>query len=301
MNIKPNNFSLVTYLLPYLRYAALDEYENLWQLPERIIYDHEFLLITQGEGYFTIDGYDFTVKPGDLILFKPQVKHCGHSMHNVFKFICIHFDIYTTSNIDNNLVPRSEIDTFVSLNNILSSPVVDFNKSTLGFPSCHTVEDKEIINLFHKILLEKRRRLHGWEKICLSSFIEIVTRLSREIIGPHLYMNEAIYAKEGLIEELLDFIHKNYASDLTVKKLADMAHVTPEYFSKIFKDHIGISPIQYILFYRITQARLLLQNKDNKIEWVGRQCGFSDIHYFSRAFKKYEGISPSQYQHTILK
>jgi AraC-like DNA-binding protein len=301
MNIKPNNLSLITYLLPYLRYAALDEYENSWKLPERIIYDHEFLLITQGDGYFTIDGYDFTVKPGDLVLFKPQVKHSGHSIHNAFKFICIHFDIYATSNIDNSLIPRSEINTFVSMNNILSNTRVDFNKSILDFTICHTVLDKEIINLFHKILLEKKRKLYGWEKICISSFTEILTRLSREIIKSHLYAKESFYSKDSQIECSLDFIHKNYASDLTVKKLADMAHVTPEYFSKIFKDNIGISPIQYILFYRITQARLLLQDKCNKIEWVGRQCGFSDIHYFSRVFKKYEGISPSQYQHTILK
>ena len=72
--------------------------------------------------------------------------------------------------------------------------------------------------------------------------------------------------------------------------------ISPYYFSKLFKQEVGETFIEYLTRTRIRNARRLLEDPRHSIKEVCMLCGYSDPNYFSRIFKKYEGMTPSEYR-----
>jgi AraC-like DNA-binding protein len=63
----------------------------------------------------------------------------------------------------------------------------------------------------------------------------------------------------------------------------------------IFKKVIGKSPKDYLIDYRMEQARRLLIETDLNVAQVAAYVGYQDASYFSSLFKQKEGISPSKF------
>jgi AraC-like DNA-binding protein len=93
-----------------------------------------------------------------------------------------------------------------------------------------------------------------------------------------------------------EYISQNIKSPISLQHLADIAGLTPTYFSNLFTKLMGDSPIQYINKRRIENAQLLLLSSNEPLDNIARQVGINDVFYFSRIFKKITGISPSAYR-----
>lgn len=98
-----------------------------------------------------------------------------------------------------------------------------------------------------------------------------------------------------IIEEAKKYTNQNYAKSLTLKKVAEHVHVTPNYLSSLFKE-TGENFIQYITSLRLEQAKLMLKDPKNKIYEIGEMVGYTDPAYFSEIFKKYVGKTPMEYR-----
>ena len=97
-------------------------------------------------------------------------------------------------------------------------------------------------------------------------------------------------------QHVLEYIRENLNQPLTIQVLSDIAKLNPTYFSNLFSQYMGLSPIQYINKRRIEEAQLLLLSTDQTLYQIARQVGFSDEYYFSRVFKKTIGIAPDHYR-----
>ena len=73
--------------------------------------------------------------------------------------------------------------------------------------------------------------------------------------------------------------------------------LSPSYLTKIFKDSFKVTPIQYLINYRIERACHMLLQEDLSIEDIALKNGFNSANYFSRIFKQVVGISPKKYRH----
>lgn len=99
------------------------------------------------------------------------------------------------------------------------------------------------------------------------------------------------------IENVLDYIVRNHREEISLKALADIAHYSPFYLQKIFKQHIGESPKQYVMRLRLeTALHFLVIDPDKSILEVALDGGFSSPAVFSRAVKNFYGISPEQFR-----
>ena len=63
-----------------------------------------------------------------------------------------------------------------------------------------------------------------------------------------------------------------------------------------FRENIGISPVEYLIQYRISIACKILRESSDKIASVSVRVGYDNVSYFCRIFKKLVGKSPSQYR-----
>lgn len=87
-----------------------------------------------------------------------------------------------------------------------------------------------------------------------------------------------------------------HESDLTINKVCEYLHVSPGYFSTIFKRETKSTYLAYLVQLRMDTARELLRMTDLKSFEIAERVGFSDANYFSNSFKKYTGQSPSEYR-----
>lgn len=97
-----------------------------------------------------------------------------------------------------------------------------------------------------------------------------------------------------------EYIRKNYRRDLTLDEVSREVHVSPYYFSKLFKDETGENFVEYLTKLRITQAKRMLLEPSNSIKQVCLSVGYSDPSYFSRIFKKYAGVTPTEFRDAHL-
>ena len=72
--------------------------------------------------------------------------------------------------------------------------------------------------------------------------------------------------------------------------------MTDCWFNRIFKQVVKVTPMQYILSLRMTNAINLLDNSDYNITQVAAAVGYDNPLYFSRLFAKYVGVPPTEYR-----
>ncbi len=93
------------------------------------------------------------------------------------------------------------------------------------------------------------------------------------------------------------YIRENFRRDISLADISKKLGITTDYLSKAFKKYAGETPLKYIIKLRMNEAkRLLVEQKDSDIHYVGEYVGYRDQYYFSRIFKTYVGVYPSEYR-----
>ncbi|TVY06688.1 AraC family transcriptional regulator [Paenibacillus cremeus] len=98
------------------------------------------------------------------------------------------------------------------------------------------------------------------------------------------------------VEQAIRWLTLQYYQPISIEQMAQSLGYHRTHLSKMFKQHTGMSPMQFLLKIRMERAKLLLQ-EPLTIEQVASSVGFSDALYFSKQFKKWFGKSPSDYRH----
>lgn len=99
-----------------------------------------------------------------------------------------------------------------------------------------------------------------------------------------------------MLNELLRYIDQNYRQKLSNSHLADIACMSIEGLSKMFKYHVGSSPAAYVTQIRVKQASHLLLHSTEAIDRIAMATGFPNRHYFSRVFKQVTNESPAEFR-----
>ncbi len=97
-------------------------------------------------------------------------------------------------------------------------------------------------------------------------------------------------------KQVLNYIAINYGNNILLEDMAVQADLSASHFSRLFKQTIGQSPYQFLMTYRIEQAKKMLDTPNALMIDVAMNCGFSDQAHFSRVFKKIEGVTPKKYR-----
>ena len=91
---------------------------------------------------------------------------------------------------------------------------------------------------------------------------------------------------EAGIRAIQRYIQEHYAEDIQIAELAEKFHFSNSYVGSAFKKQLGITPLQYLIYLRINEAKkLLLKYPERPVAEIGKQVGYDDPYYFSRIFK----------------
>ena len=103
------------------------------------------------------------------------------------------------------------------------------------------------------------------------------------------------------VSKAVDFIRSNYYNPIRVTHVADYVCINRSYLYTLFKEHLHMSPQQFLTGVRIAKAVELLQMTELPVESIAISCGYSDPLVFTKAFRQVKGISPSGYRKEILR
>ena len=94
------------------------------------------------------------------------------------------------------------------------------------------------------------------------------------------------------------YIVKNYARGLTLGQVAAQAGMAPTYFSRVFKQELGCTFIQYLTRIRLQEAKRLLSTTTLPVAEIAYAVGYHGPNYLTGVFKAVEGITPGTYRRT---
>ena len=127
----------------------------------------------------------------------------------------------------------------------------------------------------------------------------MMTSLLRYYCGSKNELDRMIYHNVMRLRPIINYITDHYKEKIYIDTLAEMITVSPDYFTKMFKDSIGKTPIDYINTLRINRAMQMLATTDTSVNDISDQLGFSNSNYFHKIFKQYMETSPAAYRKMV--
>ena len=127
----------------------------------------------------------------------------------------------------------------------------------------------------------------------------MMTALLRYYCGSKNELDRMIYHNVMRLRPIINYIANHYKEKIYIETMSEMITVSPDYFTKMFKDSIGRTPIDYINGLRINRAMQMLATTDTSVNDISDELGFSNSNYFHKIFKQYMDTSPAAYRKMV--
>ena len=124
----------------------------------------------------------------------------------------------------------------------------------------------------------------------------MMTALLRYYCGSKDELDRMIYHNVLRLRPVVEYINEHFKEKMTIELLSGMINVSQDYFTKIFKDSMGKTPIDYINTIRVNRAMRYLSETDKSMIEIAELVGFCNSNYFHKIFKQYINSSPLVYR-----
>ncbi len=120
------------------------------------------------------------------------------------------------------------------------------------------------------------------------------------LVSDHSHANTQINTTLDIytnrIIDVKQYLDKNFGEKITLENMAALTFLSPNFFRVKFLEIMGISPHDYLIEVRISNAKSLLSDTDTPLSQIALMCGFESQAYMNYVFKKETGISPGNYR-----
>lgn len=238
----------------------------------------ELSLFVSGNGVYTVDNKSYIFSKGDVFLFGSNESHCITEIHSGLDLLNIHFEPRLLWEHSDNI---ELLSLFFSRNNNFEN--IFCNVSFL---------QNNILNIEQELINKDVGYFTEVKHILFSALIYILRNYN--------YVNETERSQKHYqiakkMKHIIDYIDENLDQKIRLSQIADMACMSENYFSSVFKKLNGISPWDYITIKRVEKAIALIKTSDlSKLE-IAEMCGFSSSSNFYKMFSKVTGKTPSDY------
>lgn len=232
-----------------------------------IFEQNKFYFIIDGSCTIIIDGVHYNAKRGDWFFIPANQLHTFYNDQSAdFEKYFIHFDIYPDIDFFNNR----------SLEFMVSVP-----------------EKSNVYKLFERyVQITESPRLADKMELKAIMFNLISSYINLSSVKDA----SAIFKIPESLLTVMTYIEGNLQKELTNETLAEIGNLHPNYFVRIFKEKIGVTPQRYIMQKKMNMAKRLTEETTLSFTEIAAKTGISDSAHFSKAFKTHFGMTPREYR-----
>lgn len=253
-----------------------------WHWHEEI----EIVYIEDGQMKVKIPSNAFLLEKGDCIVINSNVLHYAATITECSLRSLVFSQTLITGNEDLIFAQK------------YMQPLLTCNSFSHYFIQAD--HNKNVAKWFNRAFEALSQDCYGYEfivrenlsKICLFLYAEFHQQTDAQNIPPR---------QDNLrIRKMLAYIHKHFANDISLSGIASAADISERESLRCFKKMIQLSPIQYLLKYRIMQgADMLLRKPADSISEIATLCGFDSPSNFAKIFKRFYNCTPQEYRKSI--
>ncbi len=283
---------------------------------------HELLFLRSGRCEFTVDGKTFMLEKGSTLIIRPNTVHAVRIPSGQADMYVLYFGFSRdaeTANLALGQIAQEKDESEMHSGPSINIPHMTAHhslESFINFTSGDTGEDvpkssyiviagnykKSISNLVERIVEESKDKQYSKELMMQILTVELMITLSRALCRE---WEESLRVKNGKARELVliakDYLDHNFDRGISVADAASFVYLSQGYFTRAFRDELGISPMGYLMRKRIEKSCELLENNEIKVSGVACQVGFSSPQRFNVAFRKQMGMTPMEYRRSKMK
>lgn len=232
--------------------------------------DYQLLYIASGKAHFYFEeNKDTVLSAGNMVLYRPkEMQKYVYYAEDQTEVYWIHF-------------------TGSEVNEILDQYHFPTNEHVISSGTT-----PEYQHLFRRIIQELQ--------LCKPHYEDLLAMLLHQIL---LLVNRQFYENKKMncysleeAERATHYFYENYNKNICIEEYAASRNMSTCWFIRTFKQYSGLTPLNYLLSVRISNAQNLLENTNYNITEIASIVGYENPLYFSRLFKKQTGLSPSEYR-----
>lgn len=129
---------------------------------------------------------------------------------------------------------------------------------------------------------------------------ELLVRLMQTQARQLIFRDYARHLTTHRFAAVVGYIRQHLAENLTIDKLSALACMSKATFFRVFKREFGITPVEFIIRERLSEAKRLLRHPLASVAEVCLRAGFNNLSYFQALFKKHEGVTPGTYKKQMM-
>jgi len=246
----------------------------------------EINYVLEGSGIFVIEQEEVPFQPNHVHIINGISRHMLYANEDALIFN-VHFHPA--------LLSDASFRTLQDIAELPFSTNMQHFASTLPLDSPQT---HEVIDLLKAIEAEHSTAAAGWQLIVKGYILRIIGLLVRHFLAPDGVDALILHRQEVLsrLAPALRTIEQRLGEVLSLEELASIVMLSPSYFSALFREATGTSPIAYRNARRIAMAQRLLLSSDEPIASIAERAGFVTLQQFNLLFRRMLGCTPSAYR-----
>lgn len=244
--------------------------------------EFEFVYVETGTVYFGISDKQFALSEGQGVFINSKILHRYFSQGNAIvpNFVLMPYFIAA----QDSLIYQKYVLP------IMASPM-DYQIFSQDIPW-----QAQALSLMREITAAQEK----------ASDVELVNSYLIQKIWHILYQNTDVEhmgkkenysaSSQARLQLMMQYIHQKFAYNISLSDIADQAKVSKSTALNLFQRYLGISPVTYLINYRLQEAAKLLASTEKKVTVISKDTGFDSVDYFCKAFKKYYKLTPTEYR-----
>ena len=271
----PDNLYLQNYNIPeegiLVEYRTTGEY-----LPAHWHDSLELVYILNGNASFFLEGTEHRLVPGEFIVIDTNQIHEARCTHT-YMMIVLRIDDDLIQRLMGNKRNCQIICSRAELTDELVPAYLEICECLKNLVTLHVKQPK------------------GYMIATQSIALDVLYRLIKDFSIP-LYKEDLPEPSRSQlrIKEIVAYIDKHYMESLSLDQIADHFGLNSDYFSRMFRQNIGIPFTQHLNRVRLTHIYHDICSTDEPVLEILDKHGFTNYKLFSRLFKEVYGDTPRE-------